>query len=116
VCDAHRLTSLNGTQYDAVCCSHNLEHHYRHDGRKVIQGIAHILKQEGFVEVRVPDIGQVIRAVTEMHLDLDEKLCNSAAGRITAHEITCGFQTEIVASGRDYYAHKTAAADRKLTT
>mgnify|MGYP001209277570 CR=1 FL=1 len=31
VCDARRLGQLPGATYDAVYCSHNLQHCYRHD-------------------------------------------------------------------------------------
>ncbi|HET9736059.1 MAG TPA: hypothetical protein VFP62_12375, partial [Burkholderiales bacterium] len=30
LCDARELTKLAGATYDAVYCSHNLEHYYRH--------------------------------------------------------------------------------------
>ncbi len=31
VCDARELATLDAGQSDAVYCSHNLEHYYRHD-------------------------------------------------------------------------------------
>ncbi len=115
VCDARTLTSLGGAQYDAIYCSHNLEHYYRHEGLKVIQGFVHMLKQTGFAEVRVPDLQQVIHAVTDIKMDLDDVLYDSAAGPITAHDVIYGLQTEIVASGEDFYAHKTGFTPRSLT-
>jgi hypothetical protein len=30
VCDARRLSELEKEEFDAVYCSHNLEHYYRH--------------------------------------------------------------------------------------
>ena len=45
VCDARELSSLPGASYDSVYCSHNLEHYYRHDVKKVLAGFAHILKR-----------------------------------------------------------------------
>ena len=63
VCDARELTSLAGATYDSVYCSHNLEHYYRHDVGKVLAGFLHVLKPEGFVFARVPDIGMVMRVV-----------------------------------------------------
>ncbi len=83
VCDARELLSLEPGQYDAIYCSHNLEHCYRHDGRRVLQGFMHILKDEGFAEIRVPDIALVIAAVQQQQLDLDDVLYVSAAGPIT---------------------------------
>ena len=41
-------------QLDAVYCSHNLEHYYRHDGMRMLHGFRHGLKREGFVEIEYP--------------------------------------------------------------
>lgn len=114
VCDARELISMEPGQYDAIYCSHNLEHYYRHDGVKVLQGFVHILKDEGFAEIRVPDIALVIAAVQERQLDLDDVLYESAAGPITAHDVIYGLQSEIVSSGQDFYAHKTGFTPKSL--
>lgn len=114
VCDARELRSLASGQYDAVYCSHNLEHYYRHHGLKVLRGFAHILKDHGFAEIRVPDIAQVIAAVHARQLDLDDVLYMSAAGPITAHDVMYGLQSEIVSSGQDFYAHKTGSTAKSL--
>lgn len=114
VCDARELVSMAPGQYDAIYCSHNLEHYYRHDGCKVLQGFVHILKDEGFAEIRVPDIALVIAAVQERHLDLDDVLYESAVGPITAHDVIYGLQSEIVDSGQDFYAHKTGFTPKSL--
>lgn len=114
VCDARELPTLESSQYDAVYCSHNLEHYYRHHGLKVLQGFVHILKNHGFAEIRVPDIAQVIAAVHEQQLDLDDVLYVSAAGPITAHDVVYGWQLEIVNSGQDFYAHKTGFTTKSL--
>src|SRR5512141_1346388 len=37
VCDARELQKLPCGSYDAIYCSHNLEHYYRHDGLKVLR-------------------------------------------------------------------------------
>ena len=43
VCDARQLRQLPSATYDAVYCSHNLEHYYRHDVPKVLEiGRAHV--------------------------------------------------------------------------
>src|SRR5438045_1858589 len=56
VCDARGLSALPAAEYDAIYCSHNLEHYYKHDGIKVLRGFMHVLKPNGFAEIRVPDI------------------------------------------------------------
>ncbi len=114
VCDARELLRLEAAQYDAVYCSHNLEHYYRHDGLKVLRGFVHILKEDGFAEIRVPDIAQVIEAVQVHKLDPDDVLYESAAGPISAHDVLYGLQSEIVNSGQDFYAHKTGFTPRSL--
>lgn len=38
VCDARRLDTLPPAQFDAIYCSHNLEHYYAHDVPKVVAG------------------------------------------------------------------------------
>lgn len=44
LCDARELTSTPAAQYDAVYCSHNLEHYFRHDVPRVLAGFIHVLK------------------------------------------------------------------------
>jgi len=114
VCDARLLSTLQGAQYDAVYCSHNLEHYYRHEGLDVVKGFFHILKETGFAEIRVPDIAQVINALLEKQLDLDDVLYHSAAGPISAHDVIYGLQSEIIQSGQDFYAHKTGFTSNSL--
>ncbi|MDO8286784.1 MAG: hypothetical protein Q7T69_17385 [Rhodoferax sp.] len=114
VCDARELATLEANQYDAVYCSHNLEHYYRHEGLMVLKGFVHILKEDGFAEIRVPDIAQVIGAVQDRRLELDDVLYESGAGPISAHDVIYGLQSEIVNSGQDFYAHKTGFTPKSL--
>lgn len=114
VCDARELEKLPGGLYDAVHCSHNLEHYYRHDGLRVVRGFHHILNDTGFAEVFVPDFAQVMDALRDRQLELDDVLYQSAAGPITAHDIVYGLQSEIQNSGQDFYAHKTGFTPRSL--
>jgi hypothetical protein len=114
VCDARELETLQGGIYDAIYCSHNLEHYYRHDGLTVVRGFHHMLNETGFAEIRVPDIAQVIAAVYEQKMELDDVLYQSAAGPITAHDVIYGLQSEIENSGQDFYAHKTGFTPKSL--
>jgi predicted SAM-dependent methyltransferase len=114
VCDARELTQLPPGAYDAVYCSHNLEHYYRHDGLKVLRGFLHVLNETGFAEIRVPDIAQVITALNEHRLELDDILYTSPAGPISAHDVIYGFQREIEQTGNDFYAHKTGFSPMSL--
>ena len=49
VCDARELTSLEPHMFDAVYCSHNLEHYYSHDIRKVLGLCLLSCAQAGFL-------------------------------------------------------------------
>lgn len=60
VMDARKLSTLPPGQYDAVYNSHNLEHYYQHEVPKVLEGFAHILKPDGFVEIHVPNMHGVL--------------------------------------------------------
>jgi tetratricopeptide (TPR) repeat protein len=105
--DARELGSLEAGAFDAIYCSHNLEHYYRHDVDCVLQGFRHVLKPDGFAEIRVPDIGGLIKLLAERELDIEQEIYASPAGPITAHDMVYGYGREIQASGQDFYAHKT---------
>jgi tetratricopeptide (TPR) repeat protein len=108
VCDARELRdSAEAEAFDAVYCSHNLEHYYRHGVDKVLQGFVHVLKADGFAEIRVPDIGELIKLLARNGLDIEQEIYTSNVGAITAHDMIYGYGPEIEASGQDFYAHKT---------
>ena len=54
VCDARDLATLEGGFFDAVYCSHNLEHYYRHDVPRVLAGFQHVLKEGGLPTLGFP--------------------------------------------------------------
>ena len=108
-------TTLPASTYDAVYCSHNLEHYHRHDVRKVLAGFRHVLKPDGFVHLRVPDIGAVMEIVVQKGLDIDDVLYESRAGPITVRDVIYGYGVEIERSGNDFYAHKTGFTQKSLS-
>jgi len=115
VLDARDLELLDPGQFDAVYCSHNLEHYYAHDVRLVLTGIAHVLKPEGFVEIRVPDIEAVARAMLERGMDIEDTLYVAPVGPISVRDVFYGYGHEIEQSGQDFYAHKTGFTRVSLT-
>jgi SAM-dependent methyltransferase len=114
VCDARELVSLAASQFDAVYCSHNLEHYYRHDGRRVLRGFLHVLKDDGFAEIRVPDLHRVMKQVVDTGMDIEDVLYISAAGPITVRDVVYGWGVEIERSGNDFFAHKTGFTPKSL--
>ncbi|MBK8336306.1 MAG: class I SAM-dependent methyltransferase [Sterolibacteriaceae bacterium] len=115
VCDARTMTSLPAATYDAVYCSHNLEHYHRHEVPKVLAGFRHVLKADGFVHLRVPDIGAVMQTAVQNKLDIDDVLYQSPAGPITVRDVIYGYGVEIERSGNDFFAHKTGFSAKSLT-
>ncbi len=106
--DARQLSTLPAATYDAVYCAHNLEHYHRHDGRKVIAGIHYILKPDGFLELRVPDLAAVMRAACAgAGLDVDDVLYRAGDADILVRDVIYGWHVPIEQTGSDHYAHKT---------
>lgn len=114
VCDARDLASLEGEFFDAVYCSHNLEHYYRHDVPRVLAGFQHVLKEGGFAHIRVPDINEVMRQTIERGLDIDDVLYTSPSGPIMVLDVLYGYAIQIERSGQDFYAHKTGFTQKSL--
>ncbi len=114
VLDARQLTTLPGCLFDAIYCSHNLEHYYQHDVGKVLAGFLHVLKPEGFAEIHVPDMQLVMQHFVENGSDIHGVLYESAGGPITVHDVMYGWGKQIAASGVDFYAHKTGFTPRSL--
>lgn len=112
--DARDLATTEAGCFDAVYCSHNLEHYPHHDVPKVLRGFAHVLKADGFVHIRVPDVGGVMRHATRNNLDMDAVLYQSPAGPITVQDLIYGYSEQIKNSGNDFYMHKTGFSAKIL--
>jgi hypothetical protein len=115
VCDARLLTTLDAEQFNAIYCSHNLEHYYRHDVAKVLAGFRHVLCDGGFAHIRVPDVGAVMRQAVEQGLDITDTLYQSAQGPITVMDVLYGWGDQIERSGVEFFAHKTGFTQKSLS-
>ena len=60
VLDVRELTSLAPHQFDAVYCSHNLEHLRKHEVPVVLAGFLHVLKPGGLAQIIVPDLQELM--------------------------------------------------------
>lgn len=114
LCDARLLETLKGDAYDAIYCSHNLEHYFAHDVKKVLSGFHHMLRADGFAEIAVPDIPTVMEFAIANQLDLTDTLYESPAGPIAVRDVIYGYGKEIEETGQDYYAHKTGFSPKSL--
>jgi SAM-dependent methyltransferase len=114
LCDARELGTLPPEQFDAIYCSHNLEHYYRHEVPAVLAGFRHVLRADGFAHIAVPDIEQVMRETLKRGLDIDDVLYESAAGPIHVVDVLYGWSRQIAESGNDFFAHKTGFTRKSL--
>ncbi len=114
LCDARELTKLQPNAYNAIYCSHNLEHYFRHDVKKVLAGFLHVLKKDGFAHIRVPDMAAVMRDFVEKDMDINDTLYISPAGPISIQDVMYGWGLEIERSGNDFFGHKTGFTESSL--
>jgi ubiquinone/menaquinone biosynthesis C-methylase UbiE len=115
LCDARELSKLPHEQFDMIYCSHNLEHYYKHDVKRVLQGFWDVLKPGGGVHIIVPDIMAVMRAALDKSLDIDDVLYQSSLGPILVSDVLYGYGKQIEESGVEFFAHKTGFSQRSLT-
>ena len=115
LCDARALDTLEPDQFDAIYCSHNLEHYHAHEVSKVLGGFLHVLKPGGFAEIRVPDIAALMQTCIDEGHDIDDVLYTSGKGPVRVRDVLYGFGPEIETSGQDFYAHKTGFSPKSLT-
>jgi len=109
-----QLQGLAPAIYDAIYCSHNLEHYFRHDLPKVLAGFVHLLKPEGFADIRVPDMKLVFEDMLRRNLDIDDVLYESPSGPITVNDVIYGWGRKIAETGQDFFAHKNGFTHRSL--
>ena len=112
--DARELSAVPGKQFDAVYCSHNLEHYYAHHTQRVLSGFLHVLRDDGFADIRVPDMEAVMAHVVASGLDVEDVLYVSPAGPITVRDVIYGYGVEMERTGNEFYAHKTGFTQRSL--
>ena len=112
--DARELKELEPGTYDAIYCSHNLEHYYHHEVPVVLEGFQHVLKPDGFADIRVPDIPGVMAEAIKRGLDIEDELYESPVGSITVRDVLYGHGGIIARSGEDFFAHKTGFSRESL--
>ena len=115
VLDGRELTQLEASRFDAIYCSPNLEHYFRHDVPRVLGGFFHVLKPGGFAQIRVPDLLELMRKVLQGNIDLEDTLYVSPAGPVAPIDVIYGLGRQIETSGVDFFAHKTGFSAQSLT-
>jgi len=111
--DVLKVGDLKPAQFDAVHCSHNLEHVYRHDVPKVLAGFMHVLKRTGWAEIAVPDVQALVESMVREGRDLDSVWYRCGGGPISYHDVLYGWGSQME-DGNLYYAHRCGFTEKSL--
>ena len=111
--DARKLSTLQAGRFDAVYASHILEHFFDHELPSVLLGMRHVVKRDGWVEIRVPDVGQAVKAMADGR-DLDFILYHSPTGPISVADMLWGSRKYAMYQQGDFMTHKTGFTERTL--
>jgi hypothetical protein len=113
--DARDLGTLEPEQFDAVFSSHCLEHIYPHDLRALLHGAWHALKENGFMDVVVPNTRLALQRMVEDNLDLDSFLYHSAGGPICVRDTLWGYaRYQEFSHHPELHIHKNGFSKRTL--
>ena len=103
--DARKLGEYKGPKVDGIYCSHNLEHYHEHEVREVLAGFMHVLKENGTVEIHVPNIRELMKRMLADNLDITDVWYRAGDVPIRFHDVLYGWSAQ-VSIGNAYYAHK----------
>ena len=114
-CDALKLTERSTAKgkYDAVYCSHTVEHFYEHDVPRLFAGFKHVLRRGGAVDIAVPDVLALMRHMLLSGKDIQDEWYMSSGGPIKYHDVLYGWSLAM-RSGNLYYAHKCGFTGKSL--
>lgn len=106
------VDTLASGSVDAVYCSHLLEHLYRHEFMMALRESARVLKADGYLLMRGPNL----RAIAEYILQdrLDDVIYRTNAGiPVTPHDMLYG-HNKFIESGRVEMAHRSGFTPQSL--
>jgi predicted SAM-dependent methyltransferase len=104
------MKTVADESFDAIWCSHNLEHLYNHEIGKALAEFRRVLKSDGFSLITCPDLEEVAGMVASGKGE--DVAYHSPVGPITAFDMLYGHAASI-ARGNEFMAHRTGfTADR----
>jgi SAM-dependent methyltransferase len=105
------LEAVETAAFDAIWCSHNLEHLHSHDVPKALREFRRVLKPDGFALITAPDL----EAIAELVCDgrLEEVAYHSPAGPVTALDMLYGLSVAIE-RGNHFMCHNTGFTIERL--
>jgi SAM-dependent methyltransferase len=105
------LGQIADKSFDAVYCSHSLEHLHSHDVVFAIRGIARILKPAGFALITTPDLEPIAALIAQGRAE--DIAYQSPVGPITALDMVYGHAASI-AQGNLFMAHNTGFTEDRI--
>jgi hypothetical protein len=115
IMDALDMVKMEPNQFDVAYSSHNLEHFYYHHVPVILAGMFHVLKPGGKIDVRVPDIMEIISIVAQSGMDLEDPLYYTPEKYSVAPlDVIYGWSKVIALTGQPYFAHKTGFSCKSL--
>ena len=105
------LGQIADRSFDAVYCSHSLEHLHPHDVVSAIRGTARILRPDGFALITTPDLEPIAALIVQGRAE--EVAYLSPAGPITALDMVYGHAASI-AAGNHFMAHNTGFTEDRI--
>jgi predicted SAM-dependent methyltransferase len=104
------LREIENASFNAIWCSHNLEHLHTHEVPKALAEFHRVLKPDGFALISTPDLEAIAELIVSGRVE--DVAYNSPAGPITALDMLYGLSIA-VRQGNVYMAHNTGfTADR----
>jgi SAM-dependent methyltransferase len=105
------LGAIGDATFDAIWCSHNLEHLHTHDVPRALAEFRRVLKLDGFALICTPDLESIAELVVDGRLE--DVAYQSPAGPITALDMLYGLSVSIE-RGNSFMCHKTGFTTDRL--
>jgi predicted SAM-dependent methyltransferase len=105
------MKAIENERFDAIWCSHILEHLHTWQVGNALSEFRRVLKPTGFVLIRSPDLEAVAQLVVEGQLET--VAYQAPLGPITALDMIFGHSTSIE-RGNDFMAHHTGFTVERL--
>jgi len=105
------LSAIATASFDAIWCSHNLEHLHTYQVGWALTEFHRVLKPDGFALIVTPDLEAIAELIVNGHLE--DAAYPSRAGPITALDMLYGLSVSI-ARGNSFMCHHTGFTAERL--
>lgn len=107
------LAKVPPDSFDVVYSSHSIEHLYPHEVPVALMAFHRVLKSDGIVIIRCPDLQAIGERLASG--DLETPIYDSSLGPVAPIDMLYGFRASLQ-QGNLYMAHHTGFTSKTLTT